>query len=467
MTNYISPLDDRYFSQVSKIADYLSEGALILYRIKVELLYLLDLVKFIKPNLLTIQKKEKLISIYSNLNQESITRVKEIEKVTNHDVKAVEYYLTEEFKKQELDEFVPYIHFGLTSEDVNNLSYSLMIKDCSHHVILPSIKELIEQLINMTSDYSDLPMLARTHGQPASPTTLGKELGVFLYRITKELENLVHIKLRGKLNGATGNYNAFVFSDDKKDWFNFSKDFIENKLKLEFNPLTTQIENKDALASLFDSISRINNIILDMNTDIWEYISKGYFIYEKNKNEVGSSTMPHKVNPIDFENSEGNLEFANSNLVFMRNKLTKSRLQRDLSDSTVLRNIGVVFGHCLLGYKSALKGLKKLHPNKDFLQSDLEKYPEIVSEGIQTLLRFEGFSNSYEIMKDMTRGEKITLDKMKENILDITKDKISEEAVEKISQLGTSDYIGISPQLALWASSYSEEFLQKLDLSLN
>jgi adenylosuccinate lyase len=464
MSNCISPLDDRYFSQVGKIADYLSEGALVLYRTKVELLYLLELLTFFRPKLLNIEKREKVISIYSQLNQDSVNRVKEIEKVTNHDVKAVEYFLTEEFKKNDLEEFIPYIHFGLTSEDVNNLSYALMIKDCSHDVILPAIKDIMYQLINMTSDYCDLPMLARTHGQPASPTTLGKELGVFLYRITKEFETLTHIKLRGKLNGATGNYNAFVFADNKKDWLNFSKDFIENKLKLEFNPLTTQIESKDSLASLFDSVSRVNNIILDMNTDIWEYISKGYFIYEKNKNEVGSSTMPHKVNPIDFENSEGNLEFSNSNLNFMKNKLTKSRLQRDLSDSTVLRNVGVIFAHCLLGYKSALKGLKKLHPNNDFLKADLEKYPEIISEGIQTILRAEGLENSYEIMKDMTRGEKVTLEQLKENILKITENKISKDSVEKISQLGTSDYIGISPQLALWASSYSEEFLQKLDV---
>lgn len=464
MSNCISPLDDRYFSQVGKIADYLSEGALVLYRTKVELLYLLELLTFFRPKLLNIEKREKVISIYSQLNQDSVNRVKEIEKVTNHDVKAVEYFLTEEFKKNDLEEFIPYIHFGLTSEDVNNLSYALMIKDCSHDVILPAIKDIMYQLINMTSDYCDLPMLARTHGQPASPTTLGKELGVFLYRITKEFETLTNIKLRGKLNGATGNYNAFVFADNKKDWLNFSKDFIENKLKLEFNPLTTQIESKDSLASLFDSISRVNNIILDMNTDIWEYISKGYFIYEKNKNEVGSSTMPHKVNPIDFENSEGNLEFSNSNLNFMKNKLTKSRLQRDLSDSTVLRNVGVIFGHCLLGYKSALKGLKKLHPNHDFIKADLEKYPEIISEGIQTILRAEGLENSYEIMKDMTRGEKVTLEQLKENILKITENKISKDSVEKISQLGTSDYIGISPQLALWASSYSEEFLQKLDV---
>ncbi|GIW21247.1 MAG: adenylosuccinate lyase [Candidatus Sericytochromatia bacterium] len=434
----ISPLDGRYYNQVKELKEYFSEYALIKKRIYVELIYLSEIVYLIK------EKKIDFLEIYKKISYDDILRVKEIEKITNHDVKSVEYFIKEKLNEKKLNEFREFVHFGLTSEDINNISYALLIKD-SLTLIENYINEIISELKKIVRENYNLPMLARTHGQPATPTTLGKEFAVFINRLNNELDILKNIEIEAKLNGATGNFNAFYFTLPEKDFLSFSKNLI-NSLGLKANILTTQIEPHDSYSRIFDSLSRINNILIDMCIDIWLYISMNYFTLIKKDNEVGSSTMPHKVNPIDFENAEGNLGLSNSILEFMKNKLTKSRLQRDLSDSTVLRNIGVAFGYSILSYKSIKKGLLKLNPNKDKILKDLNDNPEVITEAIQTLLRLASIENPYEIMKDLTRGNKLTLEEIYSYIDNLN---IDEKLKEKIKSLTPFNYIGIADKLAL------------------
>jgi adenylosuccinate lyase len=435
----ISPLDGRYYGQVKDLSNYFSEYSLIKKRIFVELKYLSEIIYFIKG-----KEFDFLENFYNNLNDEDIIKVKEIEKITNHDIKAVEYFIKEKLEEKNLSEFKEFVHFALTSEDVNNISYSLLIKDFINFILLEEINNILCILKKIVKDNYNLPMLSRTHGQPASPTTLGKEFAVFVNRLLKEIDILKNTDIEAKLNGATGNFNAFYFVLPDKNFLEFSNNFII-KLGLKPNIYTTQIEPHDSYARIFDSLSRINNILIDLCIDIWLYISMNYFTLLKKEDEVGSSTMPHKVNPIDFENAEGNLGISNSLLEFMKNKLTKSRLQRDLSDSTVLRNIGVAFGHSLIAFKSIKKGLLKLSPNKEKIYKDLEENPEIISEAIQTLLRLENIKNPYEIIKNLTRGKKLTLEEIHKFI---DKLDIKNELKEKIKSLKPHNYIGIADKLS-------------------
>lgn len=452
----LSPLDGRYKSQVNDLALYFSEGALIKYRIRLESFYLIKLLEFIRPGLeIEESKKEKIINLWKNLTEQDLQKIKTLENKINHDMKAVEYFIKSFLFSAGMEELTEWVHFGLTSEDINNLAYSLMLKDALNQAIKPLILELIKKLTILTERFASIPMLSRTHGQPASPTTIGKETGVFLNRILDEYENLLKITLKGKLNGATGNYNAFYVSFPDLDWIKFSEQFISS-LDLVPNLITTQIEPHDKYAELFDCLSRINNILTDMAVDMWHYISLGYFVLEKKQEEVGSSTMPHKINPVDFENCEGNLGLANSILEFMKNKLTKSRLQRDLSDSTVLRNIGSAFGYSVVGYKSILKGLGKISPSEETIKNDLENHNEVLAEGIQTILRAEGIEKPYELMKDLTRGNKISLTDIHDLI---NKLEISEDVRQKLKNLRTSDYTGVASNLAYQVVSRAKNLL--------
>lgn len=451
----LSPIDGRYNKHTKDLSNYFSEAALIKYRVKVECLYLLALIDFLDIKVDT-DKKLDINNIWSNITDDDLIRIKDIESKTNHDVKSIEYFIKDALRSLKLDNIIEMVHFGLTSEDINNLSYSLMLKDSLLEIIFPSIKNILIKLIEVSEKFAYIPMLARTHGQAASPTTLGKEMAVFLNRLIDQVDSLLNIKLKGKLNGATGNYNAFYVAFPEKDWFEFSNKFVTN-LDLEQNILTTQIEPHDRFADIFDLLSRINNILLDMNIDVWQYISLGYFVLEKKADEIGSSTMPHKINPIDFENSEGNLSLANSLLHFMKDKLTKSRLQRDLSDSTVLRNIGSVLGYCLIGYKSIIKGLNKISPNTDKMLDDLNNNIEVLSEGIQTILRAEGFNNSYELLKDLTRGNKIYKEDLE---LWIGNLDIDNSIKIRLLELSTDKYTGIASELAIKACQKAKSIIK-------
>lgn len=439
----LSPIDGRYNKQTKDLGDFFSEAALIKYRIRVECLYFIELLDFLHKEI-PQEKKQLIESLWLDLSDNDLSVVKEIEKVTNHDVKAVEYFIKEFLTKNQMESVKEWVHFALTSEDTNNLAYALMLKDSLEKSVLPAIKNINLKLADLTDKNSNIAMLAKTHGQPATPTTLGKEIAVFLNRSLEQTETLVNLKIKGKLNSATGGFNAFYSAFPEQDWFSFSKNFIE-KLGLEFNEITTQIEPHDRFAEIFDCISRLNNVLIDINIDIWQYISQGYFVLEKKENEVGSSTMPHKVNPIDFENSEGNLGLANSILHFMKDKLTKSRLQRDLSDSTVLRNIGSTLGYCLIGYKSNLRGLNKIAANKEKIVKDLNENVEVLAEAIQTILRAEGIENPYELLKSLTRGNKLSLDEIH---LWINNLDVDNSVKEKLLKLKPETYTGISEQLA-------------------
>ena len=402
--NAISPIDGRYSSKTENLSNFFSEKALIRYRILVEIEYFISLTEVEIPGLSNWKSSDnKLIkNIYEKFSDDDAIEIKKIEKTTNHDVKAVEYFLKEKFNNLGFENYSEYIHFGLTSQDVNNTAIPLSIKD-----FLPSYYLIIEDLINELSikvkDYSDIAMLARTHGQPASPTRLGKEINVFKSRIIEQFNVIKTIPISCKFGGATGNMNAHKVAFPKIDWVNFSNNFAK-KLNLKLSYPTTQIEHYDNLARLFDNFKRINTIILDLNKDLWQYISMDYFQQKIIKNEVGSSAMPHKVNPIDFENSEGNISYANAIFEFLSSKLPVSRLQRDLTDSTVLRNVGVPISHTIIGIKSTIKGLNKLVVNKQKITEDLEKNWIVISEAIQTILRREGVDKPYELLKDLTRN---------------------------------------------------------------
>lgn len=405
----ISPIDGRYRNKTQALADYFSEYALIRYRVRVEIEYFISLCELPLPQLEQFDHNlfKRLRDIYRDFNEESAQRVKDIEKVTNHDVKAVEYFLKEEFDKiGGLESFKEFIHFGLTSQDINNTATPLLLKESLYDVYYPQLEELIDQLQQYAEEWRNVPMLAKTHGQPASPTRLGKEIMVYAYRLTEQLEILKTAKLTAKFGGATGNFNAHHVAYPAYDWRAFGNRFVSEKLGLEREQWTTQISNYDYLAAIFDAMRRINTIIIDLDRDFWMYISMDYFKQKIKAGEVGSSAMPHKVNPIDYENSEGNLGMANAVLTFLSTKLPISRLQRDLTDSTVLRNIGVPVGHSIIAIQSTLKGLRKLILNEERIKADLNDTWAVVAEAIQTILRREGYPHPYEALKALTRTNK-------------------------------------------------------------
>lgn len=402
----ISPIDGRYRSKTAALAGYFSEYALIRYRIRVEIEYFIVLCELPLPQLKSfdLSLAPRLRDIYLKFDEAGASRVKEIEGITNHDVKAVEYYIKEQFDAiGGLEEYKEFIHFGLTSQDINNTSVPLSVKEALHDVYIPLLKELIDQLRQYADEWKDVPMLAKTHGQPASPTRLGKEVMVFVYRLTEQLKQLEACPMTAKFGGATGNYNAHHVAYPEFDWREFGNKFVSEKLGLQREQWTTQISNYDNLGSVFDALRRINTIIIDLDRDFWMYISMEYFKQKIKAGEVGSSAMPHKVNPIDFENSEGNLGIANAILQFLAAKLPVSRLQRDLTDSTVLRNVGVPLGHGMIAMQSTLKGLRKLILNKEKINTDLDDMWAVVAEAIQTILRREAYPHPYEALKALTR----------------------------------------------------------------
>ena len=408
----ISPIDGRYRGKTVSLAGYFSEYALIRYRIRVEIEYFIALCELPLPQLQDFDQSlfPTLREIYGNFSLDDARRVKEIEKVTNHDVKAVEYFIKEQFDRiGQLDQYKEFIHFGLTSQDINNTSVPLTIKDALHEVICPAIEELVGQLQTYAEEWRDVAMLAKTHGQPASPTRLGKEIMVFVYRLNEQLAQLKSCPITAKFGGATGNFNAHHVAYPDYDWREFANRLVGEKLGLQREQYTTQISNYDCIGGVFDALRRINTIIIDLDRDFWMYISMEYFKQKIKAGEVGSSAMPHKVNPIDFENSEGNLGISNALLQFLAAKLPVSRLQRDLTDSTVLRNVGVPFGHTMIAIESTLKGLRKLILNEQKLRADLDDNWAVVAEAIQTILRREAYPNPYEALKQLTRtNQKMT-----------------------------------------------------------
>lgn len=414
MLTAVSPIDGRYRSKIECLAPYFSEYALVKYRVRVEIEYFITLCELPLPQLASFDKNlfVKLRSIYENFSEADAQKVKDIEAVTNHDVKAVEYFIKEQFDAiGGLDAYKEFIHFGLTSQDINNTSFPLMIKDALEAVYYPMLQELIAQLDAYAEEWADIPMLAKTHGQPASPTRLGKEVRVFSYRLERQLQLMKACPITAKFGGATGNYNAHHVAYPEYDWKTFGNRFVSEKLGLEREEYTTQISNYDCLGALFDAMKRINTIIIDLDRDFWQYVSMEYFKQKIKAGEVGSSAMPHKVNPIDFENSEGNLGVANAILAHLSMKLPVSRLQRDLTDSTVLRNVGVPVGHMVISIQSTLKGLRKLLLNEEAIRTDLENCWAVVAEAIQTILRREAYPHPYEALKALTRtNEAITGD---------------------------------------------------------
>lgn len=440
----ISPIDGRYRSKVESLAPYFSEQALIRYRVRVEIEYFLALCRLPLPQLSDIKINEvegPLRALYAGFTSDDALEIKEIEKVTNHDVKAVEYFLKKRMDGLGLGSYKEFIHFGLTSQDINNTAIPLSVREGLEAAYLPMLRELRETLSGLASEWRDIPMLARTHGQPASPTRLGKELQVFVARIDAQAGMLATIPHAAKFGGATGNFNAHKVAYPQVDWKQFGQDFVEHELGLSYSFPTTQIEHYDHLAALFDTLKRINTIVLDLNRDIWTYISMDYFKQKIRAGEVGSSAMPHKVNPIDFENSEGNLGIANALLEHLAAKLPVSRLQRDLTDSTVLRNTGMPFAHTLLAFQSTIKGLKKLLLNPDRISGDLEANWAVVAEAIQTILRREGYPNPYESLKGLTRTNE-GIDK-KSIMRFIEGLEIAEKVKEELRQISPSNYTGI------------------------
>ena len=401
----VSPVDGRYHGKTEALAGYFSEYALIRYRVKVEIEYFIALCELPLPQLSQVDKNlfPALRGIYEDFSVEDAQKVKGIESVTNHDVKAVEYFIKEKFDAFGLHQYKEFIHFGLTSQDINNTSFPMMIRDAVKEAYLPLLDELVVLLEKYAEEWKEIPMLAKTHGQPASPTRLGKEIEVFAYRLKKQRELLLQVPVSGKFGGATGNFNAHRVAFPAIDWLGFAKSFLNDKLGIEREEWTTQISNYDNLAALFEALARVNTIMIDLDRDFWQYISMEYFKQKIKAGEVGSSAMPHKVNPIDFENSEGNLGIANAIFLHLATKLPVSRLQRDLTDSTVLRNVGVPLAHTMIAIKSTLKGLHKLLLNQDAINRDLDNMWNVVAEAIQTILRREGYEKPYETLKALTR----------------------------------------------------------------
>ncbi|NJX16615.1 adenylosuccinate lyase [Tamlana crocina] len=441
--NAISPIDGRYRSKVSELAPYFSEEALIKYRVLVEIEYFIALCEEPLPQLEHVDHTifDSLRAIYQNFSEEDALAIKKIESVTNHDVKAVEYFIKEKFDQLNLSEFKEFIHFGLTSQDINNTAIPLSIKEAINNVYIPEYQEVLKKLEELTREWSAVSMLARTHGQPASPTRLGKEIEVFVVRLKEQFNLLNDIPSAAKFGGATGNYNAHHVAYPDIDWKAFGTKFVQEKLGLQHSFPTTQIEHYDHMAALFDTLKRINTIIIDLDRDIWTYVSMDYFKQKIKKGEVGSSAMPHKVNPIDFENSEGNLGIANAVFEHLSAKLPISRLQRDLTDSTVLRNVGVPFGHTIIGFKATLKGLNKLLLNEAKFAEDLENNWAVVAEAIQTILRREGYPNPYEALKGLTRTNSKINQESISNFIDTL--EVSNTIKEELKRITPSNYTGI------------------------
>lgn len=441
--NAISPIDGRYRNKTYSLSQYFSEEALIKYRVLVEIEYFISLCEIPLPQLKTVDASvfDSLRNLYKNFSADDAKAIKEIEKTTNHDVKAVEYFIKTAFDKLGLSEYKEFIHFGLTSQDINNTAIPLSTKEAFQEVYLKSVIELTSKLKDLSTEWADVPMLARTHGQPASPTRLGKEIAVFVERLEEQMRLLFNVPFAAKFGGATGNFNAHHVAYKQIDWKQFGKDFVEGNLGLHHSFPTTQIEHYDHFAAFFDALKRINTIIIDLDRDIWTYVSMDYFKQKIKAGEVGSSAMPHKVNPIDFENSEGNLGIANAIFEHLAAKLPLSRLQRDLTDSTVLRNIGVPMGHTIIGFEATLKGLNKLLLNAPKFEEDLERNWAVVAEAIQTILRREGYPNPYEALKGLTRTNTVM---NKESIHEFIKTlEVSESIKAELLQITPSNYLGI------------------------
>ena len=442
--NAVSPVDGRYRGKTECLAPYFSEGALIKYRVRVEVEYfiaLADRLKTQRPQLAAVANRaEELRDIYRHFTDDDALSIKEIEKTTNHDVKAVEYFLKGRFDQMGLADLKEFIHFGLTSQDINNTSVPLSMKECCTEVLLPAYRRVLAMLDEKAAEWRDIPMLAHTHGQPASPTTLGKEWGVFAYRLRRQLDELERLPFTAKFGGATGNFNAHLAAFPDVDWRAFGNDFVANHLGLERQQLTTQIENYDMMAAWFDACKRLNVILIDLCRDVWTYVSMEYFKQRIKAGEVGSSAMPHKVNPIDFENAEGNLGLANAIFEHLSHKLPVSRLQRDLTDSTVSRNIGVPIAHTLISLASLEKGLGKLLLNEQALYRDLENNWAVVAEAIQTILRSVGYPNPYEALKQLTRtNEKVTAQTISAFVDTL---EVSDEVRQRLKKITPHNYIG-------------------------
>lgn len=446
--NALSPLDGRYFDKVNALRPYFSEYALIRHRVLVEIRWLMALsesndIKEIPA--FSLETKAQLEEVIENFSESDAEEVKAIENRTNHDVKAIEYWLKEKLScNPEIDYVGEFIHFACTSEDINNLSYALMTKGARDNALLPAIQQVLDKLVELAHDYAEFPMLSRTHGQPASPTTLGKEIANVVYRVRRQVKQLQECEILGKINGAVGNYNAHVSAYPNMDWESFAQNFVES-LGLTFNPYTTQIEPHDYFAELFSVIARLNTIYIDLSRDVWGYISIGYFKQRVNPNEVGSSTMPHKVNPIDFENAEGNLGLANAILQHLAEKLPISRWQRDLTDSTVQRNIGIALGYCLQSYQSLLKGLNKLEVDSKRLQYDLNITWEVLAEPIQTVMRRYAIESPYEKLKALTRGKGVTRETLQAFIETLD---IPEDEKKRLAIMAPDNYLGTAINLA-------------------
>jgi len=452
MIEAINPLDGRYYEKTRALAPYFSEQALMKYRVTMEVEYLIALSLFGKTGLRKFNKNEikKLRDLYIKFNDNSYQKIKKIESITNHDVKAVEYFIKKELSKTSLKDSIEWVHFALTSEDTNNISYALILSDSVGEVMIPEIKKIISELNILAKKYKNLPMLARTHGQPASPTTFGKEMKVFIARLENQMFHLGNGRIQAKLNGASGNWNAHVAAYPNVNWLEFSKKFIKSfnknrSQKLEANLITTQIECHDSYVAVFDTLRRINTILLDFNQDMWRYISDNWVTQKPKKGEVGSSTMPHKINPIDFENSEGNLGLANAFFEFFARKLPISRLQRDLSDSTVERAFGTAFGHSFLAYVSLEKGLSKISVNENKIKEDLLAHSEIIAEAIQTVLRRENYPIPYEALKELTRGKQITMNEFAKFIDNL---KVSTKIKTELKKFSPFTYIGLASKIA-------------------
>lgn len=439
----ISPVDGRYRDKTANLYLYFSEYALIKYRVQVEIEYFISLCEEGIPSLKNVTKEKfaQLREIYTNFDESHAQRVKEIESITNHDVKAVEYFLKEKFDELNLEEQKEFIHFGLTSQDINNTATPMMWRDALETCYIPEIERVIEKLKGLANEWNSIPMLARTHGQPASPTRLGKEINVFAYRLQNQLDDLKNVPANAKFGGATGNFNAHVVAYPEVNWIEFGKKFLKEKLNLEREEFTTQISNYDALAASFDAMKRVHTVLIDLTRDMWQYISMDYFKQKIKEGEVGSSAMPHKVNPIDFENAEGNLGIANALLEHLSAKLPISRLQRDLTDSTVSRNIGVPMAHGLIALQSTTKGLDKLLINREAIDKDLENNWAVVAEGIQTILRREGYPKPYEALKELTRtNTRITKESISEFIDTLA---VSEQVKSELKKITPQNYTGV------------------------
>ena len=441
--NAVTPLDGRYISKTSSLQEYFSEAALIKFRVQVEIEYFIALCNssILQLNHFPTNKFSNLRDLYLKFTNEDAQRIKDIESVTNHDVKAVNYFIKEKFDKLGIEEFKEFIHFGLTSQDINNTAVPFSIKEAVQNIYLPKLLDLVDLLKSRSHEWKDIPLLARTHGQAASPTRMGKEIQVFIERIENQIELLNTIPFSAKFGGATGNFNAHHVAFPEIEWKNFADNFTKDALDLERQQTTTQIEHYDNLAALMDNISRINTILIDFSRDIWTYVSMDYFKQKIKKGEVGSSAMPHKVNPIDFENAEGNLGMANAVFGFLSSKLPISRLQRDLTDSTVLRNIGVPFAHTLIALASLNKGINKLLINEANIAADLEKNWAVVAEAIQTILRREGYPNPYEALKELTRTNSVINAESISDFIDTL--NVNDTIKDKLKEISPSNYTGI------------------------